>query len=69
MTSSARITMNLSPKAVTALEEVARTSGLTKTDCVNRALQMYAYLEAEMANGSRLVLVRPGGMESEVKFL
>jgi hypothetical protein len=54
-----RVTVNLTPRASEALERAVRLTGDTKTDTINRALQLYAYLEGIMqADGS--VYVRPG---------
>jgi hypothetical protein len=40
-----RLTVNLIPRAEKAMLLAAELSGLSKTDTVNRALQIYAYLE------------------------
>jgi hypothetical protein len=54
-----RVTVNLTPRASRALERAVEITGDTKTDTINRALQVYAYLESIMqADGS--VYVRPG---------
>lgn len=37
--------MNLTPRSIRALDEVVNRSGDSKTDTINRALQVYAYLE------------------------
>lgn len=39
-----RITVNLIPRASAALALAAELSGDTRTDTINRALQVYAYL-------------------------
>lgn len=39
-----RLTVNLTPKAATALEDVARRTGETRTDLTNIAVMLYAQL-------------------------
>jgi hypothetical protein len=64
-----RVTVNLIPKAWEAANATAALLGLSRTDVINRALQAYAYIEAELAGGSE-VLVRSGdGSIEQVKFL
>lgn len=52
-----RVTVNLTPGAHRALERAVRITGDTRTDTINRALQVYAYLEEIMA-GSGSIYVR-----------
>lgn len=46
-----RVTVNLTMRSSQALEEVTVESGDTKTDVINRALQVYAFLERIRKNG------------------
>jgi hypothetical protein len=46
-----RITVNLTGRASRALDLATELTGDTKTDTVNRALQVYAYLEQVTARG------------------
>ncbi|WP_107473607.1 hypothetical protein [Streptomyces sp. NRRL S-813] len=50
----ARITVNLAPKAATALDQAVKLTGDSKTDTINRALQVYAYLEKVIQDGGTL---------------
>ncbi|AJC61074.1 MULTISPECIES: hypothetical protein [Streptomyces] len=49
-----RITVNLAPKAAAALDQAVKLTGDTKTDTINRALQIYAYLERVAQDGGTL---------------
>jgi hypothetical protein len=60
-----RITVNLTGRASRALELAAELTGDTKTDTVNRALQIYAYVEQVMAAGGS-VRVRAAGTELDL---
>ena len=40
-----RITVNLTPRSSSALDLAVELTGDTKTDTINRAIQIYAYLE------------------------
>jgi hypothetical protein len=64
-----KLTVNLVPRAVVAMEFGAALAGDTRTDTVNRALQVYAYLMEQMAFGRRIVLLDADGTTmSEVTF-
>jgi len=62
-----RITVNLTGRAARALDLATELTGDTKTDTVNRALQIYAYLEQVTANGGS-IYVREA-TESELERL
>lgn len=49
-----RVTVNLTPRAARALELATELTGDTKTDTINRALQVYAFLEHVTANGGSI---------------
>jgi hypothetical protein len=51
-----RVTVNLTPRSVKALDEVVTITQDTKTDVINRALQVYAYLEKIMKDGGTVYL-------------
>jgi hypothetical protein len=53
-----KLTVNLVPEAVTALDWAAQLAGDTRTDTVNRALQLYAILMQETCDGSGTVQIR-----------
>jgi hypothetical protein len=57
-----RITVNLTPRSRQALAEATARTGDSKTDTVNRALQIYNYLEELWRNdGAVYVRPQPGG--------
>jgi len=62
-----RITVNLTGRASRALDLATEITGDTKTDTVNRALQVYAYLEQITARGGS-IYVREAA-ESELERL
>ena len=64
-----RVTVNLVPRASAALNEAADTTGDNRTDTVNRAIQVYAFIVRAMAEGRSLVLVGPGEGEQEKVIL
>jgi hypothetical protein len=51
-----RVTVNLTSRSSRALELVAELTGDSKTDTINRALQVYAYLEQVTLDGGALYL-------------
>ncbi len=63
-----RLTVNLTPRADAALRLAAEISGDSKTDTVNRALQVYAFFLHEKQEG-RDILVKNGTEALSVEFL
>jgi hypothetical protein len=61
----ARVTVNLTSRSTQALDETVASSGDTQTDVINRAIQVYAYLEAAMAKGEQIFLEHPERQERE----
>ncbi len=53
-----RITVNLTPRAFRALAKAVKLTGDSKTDTVNRALQLYSYLEEITQSGGALYVRR-----------
>ena len=49
-----RVTVNLTARSSRALEVVTDLTGDTKTDTINRALQIYAFLEQICAGGGSI---------------
>jgi hypothetical protein len=49
-----RVTVNLTARASHALDRAAALTGDSKTDTINRALQIYAYLEEITENGGTI---------------
>ena len=60
-----RVTVNLNARASQALDQVAALTHETKTDAINRALQVYALLHEVQANGGAIYLREQGGKELE----
>src|SRR5437764_1087533 len=57
-----RITVNLTRHAVQALDQVAEATGYSKTDTINRALQIYAIIQEMMdESGGVLQVLREDG--------
>jgi hypothetical protein len=49
-----RVIVDLSPLSVAALDGLVRQTGQTKTDSINKALQVYAYIQQLMCTGGAL---------------
>ncbi|MEO3782310.1 hypothetical protein ABGB12_03200 [Actinocorallia sp. B10E7] len=65
-----RITVNLTPKAAQALEALTKSTGDTKTDAINRALQVYDFLDKIIRDGGRVYVQEPGSdVQERVRFL
>jgi len=60
-----RLTVNLIPKAAEALNHAAALSRDSRTDTLNRALQVYDFLLEAQANGAKVYLRQPDSDELE----
>lgn len=57
-----RVTVNLTPRASSAMHTAMEISGDSKTDVLNAAVKVYAYLQQIQADGGTvLVAERVGG--------
>jgi hypothetical protein len=63
-----KLTVNLVESASRALELAAEITGDTKTDTVNRAIQIYAYIVSEKQQGREIVIEEPDGSASIMKW-
>ena len=66
---SSRINSELIPDAAQALARLVERTGMKKVDVVNRALQVYDFIEAEARSGTVIVLRSADGREETVRFL
>lgn len=64
-----RVNAELIPDAAQALTRLIERTGLKKVDVLNRALQIYDFLEAETRLGTAIVLRSQDGSEQTVRFL
>jgi hypothetical protein len=62
-----RVTVNLIARASQALQRAVDATGDTKTDTINRAIQVYAYLAEVEANGGEISVRET--KDSEVRIL
>jgi hypothetical protein len=64
-----RVTVNLTMRSARALEAATKLTGDSKTDTINRALQIYAFLEQIAAQGGSVYAREtPGGELELIKF-
>jgi hypothetical protein len=64
-----RVTVSLIRETVEALAKVQDGSGRSKVDIVNRAVQLYGFIDEELRGGRRVVLRGDDGSEVLVKIL
>lgn len=62
-----RVNVNLTRKAMVALESLSDSTGYSKTDTINRALQVYHLIQGLLDKDGGLV-IRPPDSETEVKL-
>jgi hypothetical protein len=62
-----RVNVNLTRKAMVALESLSDSTGYSKTDTINRALQVYHLIQGLLDKDGGLV-IRPHDSETEVKL-
>lgn len=61
-----RLTVNLTPRAGSALATAMATTGDTKTDTVNKALQVYAYLTHLTYQGGDVLVRQSADAPTEI---
>jgi len=55
-----RVTVNLGPRATRALEYIEVASSDSRTDSINRALQVYAFMLEVLENEGEMLVKRKG---------
>jgi hypothetical protein len=64
-----RVTINLVPPAVQALDELAASTGGNRTDVINRALRVYGWFYAAAGASGRLAYLGADGKPETVVIL
>lgn len=64
-----RVTVNLVPRASRALDRAVELTGDSKTDTINRALQVYAVLEEAVSKGGEVVIRHSSGDHEVIRFV
>jgi len=64
-----RVTVNLVPRASRALQRLVDLTGDSKTDSINRAIQVCAYLEEISANGGDIYVREDKDKDSELRIV
>lgn len=58
-----RVTVNLPTRVWQALEEAARSDGITRTEALRRAIAIDLYLRQQVRKGASVVVETPEGSE------
>lgn len=61
-----KVTVNLLPRTVAALEEASEAAGQSKTDTINRAVQLYNWIQRRLDAGESLQIVSQDGQTREI---
>jgi hypothetical protein len=64
-----RITVGLIPKVVAELERLRESTGMSKTDLINRAVSLSAFVAEQLAAGNDLLLRDKNGEIERVHLL
>ncbi len=65
----ARLSINLHPPSVEALAVLCEKTGLTQTDIVNRAIQIYGFIHEQQRYGTAVILRDREGSHERVRFV
>lgn len=60
-----RVTVNLTPRSVASLDRLVEITGDSKTDSINKSLQIYAYIQQLLQSGGALYVREPDSEELE----
>ncbi|MEU3574099.1 hypothetical protein AB0E96_37680 [Kitasatospora sp. NPDC036755] len=66
---SERLSVTLISSAVQAIARLMNIYGLSKTDAINRSVQVYAFLAEEMASGKEVLLRDAEGNVERVRIV
>lgn len=64
-----KVSVNMNRRAVTAYEITAELTGLSRTDVINRAVQVYALVEKIQHDGGRLLVQDASGKVETLDIL
>jgi hypothetical protein len=64
-----RYSVTLVPPAVEAIAELTERTGLSKADVINRAVQIYAYIDTQTRGGADLLLRQPDGTPEKLHIV
>ncbi|MER6152012.1 hypothetical protein [Streptomyces hirsutus] len=68
-TANERYSVTFVPPAVEAIADLTASTGLSKADVINRAVQIYAYLDAQKQDGADLLIRPPGGAPEKLHIV
>ena len=60
-----RVTVNLTARSAAALTATAELTSETRTDVINKALQLYGFLRPPHDNGGAIYIREPNGKETD----
>lgn len=61
-----RVNINLTPRSAAALGKIKESTGDGTTDAINRALQIYAYVQEQIDSGASLFIKDAGSDVAEL---
>ncbi|MFD0001780.1 hypothetical protein ACFVJ4_05060 [Streptomyces sp. NPDC127178] len=64
-----RYSVTLVPPAVEAIAALIDSTGLSKADVINRAVQIYAYLDSQKQGGADLLLRQTDGSQEKLHII
>lgn len=64
-----RITVTLIPKAAIQLDQIVSMTRMSRTDSVNRAIQMYYFIVKTRKNGGKVFVTDKKGKAREVLWI
>jgi hypothetical protein len=66
--SEKRVNFAMSDDSDKALTRVQQATGLNKTDLINRAIVVYAFLDREARTDGKLIVRREGEPDTAIRF-
>lgn len=64
-----RVTVNLVSKSAASLDRLSVSTGLSKTDVINRALQVYDFIDSETEAGKQILVRAADGTVEVLRLL
>lgn len=63
-----KVTLNLLPRTVKALDELSDSTGDTRTECINRAVQVYSWLRVRIDLGDQFMVTDQDGNSHQIQI-
>lgn len=62
-----RVTVNLTPKTLEAIDTICRSTGGNRTECLNRGVQIFAWIQGHLDAGDKVCVIDREGHATQIR--